>query len=71
MKWIELNHTAGSSLVNFDTIIYYNVSNDEIVFVSVDGGAFSFLFSSNAASQAVYDKLKKLLPSTNLDQVYV
>lgn len=71
MKWIELNHTAGSSHVNFDTVIYYNVSNDEIAFVSVDGGVFSFQFSSNDAAQAVYDKLKKLLPSTNLDQVYV
>ena len=71
MKWIELNHTAGSSLVNFDTIIYYNVSTDEIAFVSVDGGVFSLQFSSNDAAQAVYDKLKKLLPSTNLDQVYV
>lgn len=71
MKWIELNHTAGSSLVNFDTIIYYNVSNDELAFVSVDGGVFSLQFSSNDAAQAVYDKLKKLLPSTNLDQVYV
>ena len=71
MKWIELNHTAGSSLVNFDTIIYYNVSTDEIAFVSVDGGVFSLQFASNDAAQAVYDKLKKLLPSTNLDQVYV
>lgn len=71
MNWIELNHTAGSSLVNFDNVIYYNVSNDEIAFVSVDGGVFSFQFSSNAASQAVYDKLKKLLPSINLDKVHV
>lgn len=71
MNWIELNHTAGSSLVNFDNIIYYNVSNDELALVSIDGGVLSFQYASNSSAQAAYDKLKKLLPSINLEKVHI